>query len=188
MKFRVVIALVFAAATTAASAQQKFIAPVEEPEMITLRQGESFVNNLDKAYVFNMAAMRNLDGKIQQLTAINKILEEEKATIGQIRNDYDALAAKYKELNDIQEKSFADLLKKQLETAELAKEATVNTEKALSYAAKVRNMSYVTGGIVGGVAGGLIDNGKGSFGLLGAAVGTGAGVLLTFVVQAITGR
>ncbi len=183
-----VLSLCLAVGVMAVQAQEKFVNADDEPESIWLKKGQSFYNDRNLAYVVNIKTANDLLGTIRRLDAINDALEEEKTIYAGLESSYEALSVKYAELNDIQNKAFADLLRKQADTEALVKRATDNTDAALAYAKKVRLVSYATCGLVGGVAGGLVDNSKSSFGLLGASIGTALGAVLAFGIQALTGR
>lgn len=69
-------------------------------------------------------------------------------------------------------------------TDSLARASTANTDRALTYARRIRFVSFIASGFGGGVVGGLgIKSGSGAFNWQGAGIGAGVGVLTNILLM-----
>ncbi len=183
MKSTILIILIYIIAEYAGlNAQQRFTKECDQKESVRLSRGETFFNNCDEAYVLNAVAAREMLGTIKKFEALSDSLESQRVFLKKIINNQDEVSGSYEKIISIQNRSFDSLKTLQLKTSQLVQSSLENTNRALSYAQKIKAASYFTGAVIGGVAGGLIDNDN-KFGWGGAAIGAAGGILINYLIQ-----
>jgi hypothetical protein len=186
MKVRIIlVATVLLIISINISAQKQFVNGCEKPERVILLRGETFKNNCDSAYIMNSASANKMDGMIKKNESIIDGLEKQNGILKTIITRQDDEIKRWEKVDSIWKTSYGEIKKAQDSTSLLVKNSLDNTNRALSYAKKMKYTSYLTSFAVGGIAGGLIDNNKYSFGLGGALIGAAGGILINYLFQEI---
>ncbi len=166
-------------------AQKSFQKDCNENEMILLKAGETFINNCDSTFVLKKITAARLLGVVMKQDSLTSSLEKQNGILKDIIDKQNNISEKYQKILAIQDSSYNSLRGLQGGTSGLVQQSLKNTENALTYAKKLKLTSYLTSGVIGFTAGGLIDNKSKPFGLGGAFLGLALGAALNYLIQEI---
>ena len=166
-------------------AQKSFEKDCNENEMILLKNGETFINNCDSTFVLKKITAARLLGVVLKQDSLTASLEKQNGILKNIIDKQNNISERYQKILAVQDSSYNSLKGLQGGTSDLVKRSVDNTEQALTYAKKLKLTSYLTSGVIGFTAGGLIDNKSKPFGFGGAFLGLALGVGLNYLFQEI---
>ncbi len=180
---KIIYLLLFIFCFSSIYAQQLIFPEKNRPLRYTFKQGDIVKIESKIAYIYNDSLYRLENASLMKYEEMNAKLKEMlgiKEKMDSIQKD---ILNGYKSIINIQNASYDSLKTASAKLELLVQNSVDNTKAALKYAKRIKYTSYLTSGVIGGIAGGLIDNKSSSFGLTGALLGVFGGAGINYFLQ-----
>ena len=160
----------------------------DQPGRLSLKRNDTLIVNTDSAWAFNALAAGNLSLLLQLDTQTLELMGKRIAHADSILFLRDSIEVRYKRIEETQNQAYAMLHRLTDSSNGLVVRSMANTDKALEYITRIKRASYLSSGLMGGLAGGIVfgsdANGIGFSGT-GAIVGLCAGLLLNYGILSL---